>query len=225
MTLTGTQTATNKTLTSPTINSPTITNATISADSISGYTVSNNGTVYGISVTGGTIGSAALAANSVTNTAVASGGLYASKVYNPYKFRVHNSATQNISDNTVTQMTFDTEDYDTNNNFASNAYTVPANGFYQINVAASFSTSKGVGYYVELWKNGAAFIHAVKQPYPAVTTDGGGTVTINDCIQFSASDVLIVKVWADTSDSSACGILGGTAPQYSYWSGFLVSAT
>jgi hypothetical protein len=60
------QTATNKTFTSPTINSPTITNATISADTISGFTVSNNGSIYGISVTGGTIGAAGLASNSVT---------------------------------------------------------------------------------------------------------------------------------------------------------------
>lgn len=66
VTLTGSQTLTNKVLTSPTINTPTITNATISADTLSGFTVSNNGTVYGISVSGGTIGSAALASSSVT---------------------------------------------------------------------------------------------------------------------------------------------------------------
>jgi len=43
LTLTATQTLTNKTLTSPTINSPSITNATITADTISGFTVSSNG--------------------------------------------------------------------------------------------------------------------------------------------------------------------------------------
>lgn len=79
-TLTGSQTLTNKVLTSPTINTPTITNATISADTLSGFTVSNNGTVYGMSVTGGTIGSAALAANAVTSTAIANAAVTPSKL-------------------------------------------------------------------------------------------------------------------------------------------------
>lgn len=78
--LAATQTLTNKTLTSPTINSPTITNATISADTLTGFTVSNNGTVYGISVTGGTIGSAALAANAVTTSAIANTAVTPSKL-------------------------------------------------------------------------------------------------------------------------------------------------
>ena len=80
VTLTATQTITNKTLTSPTINSPTITNASITADSISGYTVSNSGNIYGIAVSLGTIGSAALAANAVTSTALATGAVTASKI-------------------------------------------------------------------------------------------------------------------------------------------------
>lgn len=74
VTLGATQTLTNKTLTSPTVNSPTITNATISADSLTGYTVSNNGTVYGMSVTGGVLNSAALA-GSVNAAAIAQGAV------------------------------------------------------------------------------------------------------------------------------------------------------
>lgn len=50
VTLTATQTLTNKTLTSPTIATPTITNATISADTLTGFSVSTTGSVYGISV-------------------------------------------------------------------------------------------------------------------------------------------------------------------------------
>lgn len=55
VTLTATQTLTNKTLTSPTLTSPTLTNATISTDTITGFTVTNTGNIYGISVATGAI--------------------------------------------------------------------------------------------------------------------------------------------------------------------------
>lgn len=76
---TATQTLTNKTLTSPTINSPTITNATITADTLSGYTTSNNGTVYGMSVTGGVLASAALA-GSVNTAAIQTNAVSAAEL-------------------------------------------------------------------------------------------------------------------------------------------------
>jgi hypothetical protein len=79
VTLTGTQTLTGKTLTSPTINSPSITNATITADTVAGYTVSNNGTIYGMSVTGGVLASAALL-NTVNTAALQTNAVGASNL-------------------------------------------------------------------------------------------------------------------------------------------------
>jgi hypothetical protein len=81
VTLTATQTLTNKTLTSATINTPTITNATISADALTGFTVSNTGTVYGISVstgvitTAGSVGSGANVTNGVQAAALATNAI------------------------------------------------------------------------------------------------------------------------------------------------------
>lgn len=74
VTLTGTQTLTNKILTSPTLTSPTITNATISADALTGFSTSNVGTLYGVSFNAGTISGTAnnwvtapmLATNAIT---------------------------------------------------------------------------------------------------------------------------------------------------------------
>lgn len=79
VTLTASQTLTNKTLTSPTINAPTITNATISADAIVGFTTSNTGTMYGISVTTGAISSALSLTStlSVTGASTLSGAITA----------------------------------------------------------------------------------------------------------------------------------------------------
>lgn len=80
MTLTGTQTATNKTFTQPTINQPTITNATISADALTGFTTTNTGTVYGLSVTGGTISGSSLSASSISSTQLANASVTSNKL-------------------------------------------------------------------------------------------------------------------------------------------------
>jgi len=77
--LAATQTLTNKTLTSPTVNAPTITNATITADTVSGFTVSNNGTIYGMSVTAGVLASAAIA-NQVNTAALQTNAVTAVKL-------------------------------------------------------------------------------------------------------------------------------------------------
>lgn len=50
VTLTGSQTLTNKTLTSPTISSPTITNPTLTVDTISEYTSTNGVTIDGLNI-------------------------------------------------------------------------------------------------------------------------------------------------------------------------------
>lgn len=69
VTLTATQTLTNKTLTGATLTSPSITNASVTADVITGFTTSSNGTIYGMSVTGGILASAALL-NTVNTAAI-----------------------------------------------------------------------------------------------------------------------------------------------------------
>src|ERR1043165_2508922 len=49
---------------------------------------------------------------------------------NPYKFSVYHNTTQSITTGADRQISFNTEDYDTNSNFASNNYTAPVAGFY-----------------------------------------------------------------------------------------------
>lgn len=69
--LTASQTLTNKTLTSPTINTATIVNPTLTVDTVAGFSTSNTGTIYGVAITAGiitgssTVSSAALVSNAV----------------------------------------------------------------------------------------------------------------------------------------------------------------
>lgn len=230
-TLAGTETLTNKTLTSPTINSPTITNATISSDAITGYTTSSTGTIYGLSITSGTIGSAGIASGAitstqlgsgaVTNAAIAAAGLYATKIYNPYKFSVYWAAGEAsyTSSGTGVIVKYDTITFDSNNNFSTSThiYTVPLNGYYQFNHATQVNNGGNPGY-----ANASYNI-------------GGTNYQVNQqALSASSSDVIVGNGWygyltAGTSvsvyigSSSIWGVVGGN--NNTWFSGYLVSAT
>jgi len=56
-------------------------------------------------------------------------------------FSAYQSTTsQGISNASMTKVTFDSEEWDTNNNFASSRFTPTVAGYYQINASISFQT-------------------------------------------------------------------------------------
>jgi hypothetical protein len=67
--------------------------------------------------------------------------------------------TTTASSSTWTKITFDTEDFDTNSNFASNRFTPTVAGYYQINIVASCaqngSTTAQVN--IAIYKNGTIY--------------------------------------------------------------------
>jgi hypothetical protein len=54
-------------------------------------------------------------------------------------FSAYPSANQSISDSTWTKVTYDTEEYDTNSNFASSRFTPTVAGYYQVNARVVFN--------------------------------------------------------------------------------------
>jgi len=72
-------------------------------------------------------------------------------------FSAYNSTDQTIAYNTVTKLNFDSEEFDTNNNFASSLFTPTVAGYYQINVKVYNSATALRNYYFSnrLYKNGS----------------------------------------------------------------------
>jgi hypothetical protein len=83
----------------------------------------------------------------VTGTVMVSGNMPA--------FSAYKSTNQSsISNSIYTKVTFDTEIFDTNNNFASSAFTPTVAGYYQVN--ASIDAGSGLTYgYTTIAKNGS----------------------------------------------------------------------
>lgn len=67
------------------------------------------------------------------------------------------TATQTITVGTWTKVLFQTEDFDTNSNFSSSAFTPTVEGYYQINTCIAWPANPTSGNAVALYKNGSIF--------------------------------------------------------------------
>ena len=69
-------------------------------------------------------------------------------------FSAYASSSQNFSIGVWTKVLFQTEEFDTNNNFASSTFTPTVAGYYQINTTIAFGANSTSGEAVALYKNG-----------------------------------------------------------------------
>jgi hypothetical protein len=74
-------------------------------------------------------------------------------------FSAYKSSNQSITSNTFTKVTFDTEEFDTNSNFASSTFTPTVAGYYQVNAAVDLYPSSGTATrtVIRIYKNGSNF--------------------------------------------------------------------
>lgn len=143
---------------------------------------------------------------------------------NPYKFSVYMAANQTgIADATFTKVLFDTEVFDTNNNFASNKYTVPVSGFYQINWYLNIQSANTTGYagIASLYKNGVE-IHRTDSVVQGAVNGALIPAGNSHLVQLTAGDYLEIYGYMDVGSSTVTIIGGAIASRFS---GFLVSRT
>jgi len=117
----------------------------ITATTTSGLTQSadNSGVLQLASGTGNLV-----TVPSVTGTAMVSGNMPA--------FSAYKSSNQSVSSLTNTKVTFNTEDFDTNSNFASDRFTPTVAGYYQINAGITFGSTVSYAQ-ISIFKNGSSY--------------------------------------------------------------------
>jgi len=185
----------------------------------------HNGGIDSTNLADNAVTTAKITDANVTTAKIADANVTPPKWTNPYKFSVHLAGAQSsIADNAITKVLFDTEKFDTNNNFASNRYTAPVAGFYQINAYLDVlsAANNGFVFYMYLYKNGVN-IQKGGGFYPAAT---GATLyavgNISHLVQLAANDYLEIYVQMDVGTGTATVIGGATQSSFS---GFLVSET
>ena len=98
-------------------------------------------------------------------------------------FRAYQSTAQSaLTANIETKILLQTEDFDTNNNFASSRFTPTVAGYYQINASMQINGSTTVAYVI-LYKNGSAYRYGSL----VATTTNNPISTVSDIVYLNGS--------------------------------------
>ena len=153
-------------------------------------------------------------------------------IYNTPAFQARATANQNVDDATSTQVTFGTEDYDTDSAFASNAFTVPSGkgGKYLVyaKVKISGGTVNTLNSAVLLFRIGSNeryghefFGNGIVSG--TVETVQGAGLNITATLDLSAADVVSVYGYSNVTSGQAQFQSGDG---YSiYFGGYRISGT
>jgi len=91
-------------------------------------------------------------------------------------FSAYSASTQTVSGSTWTKVILGSEEFDTNNNFASSTFTPTVAGYYQVSGCiqwnATVSISRG---FVQIYKNGSTFKY-LSDIAASVSRTGGSTL-------------------------------------------------
>jgi hypothetical protein len=79
-------------------------------------------------------------------------------------FRAYVNTLQTITSGSQQKVTFGTENFDTNNNFASSTFTPTVAGYYQLNATVRISGGSSTGEtMLVIWKNGSEYARGTNQ--------------------------------------------------------------
>lgn len=166
--------------------------------------------------TAGAVNSTNLAAGSVTQTALAAG-----VAGNGPAFSAYLANNQSVNQNTWTKCNFDTETFDTNNNFASNRFTPTVAGYYMIvgSVYNSYISSYANGNCgTAIYKNGSVYAYISLPFYTASTT----AVQLNvQSIIYMNGSTDYVEMYGYNSNQTGSAIFQAGS-QYTYFNGCLL---
>ena len=142
-------------------------------------------------------------------------------------FRAYPTSNITLAYNTLTKVTFGTEEYDTNNNFASSTFTPTIAGYYQINGTIHWTGTSGRNYYVAcfVYKNGAIY----KRNVISITSLGLGADWTNEVnsLVYCNGTTDYIEFYAYEVDYTSTGTIilnGASSGQYSSFSGILIKA-
>jgi hypothetical protein len=162
-----------------------------------------------------TIQEPATASNFTQTLPVADGTVMVSG--NMPSFSAFPSANQSITTATWTKITYDTEEFDTNNNFASSRFTPTVAGYYEINarvVAGGFASGQTI---LAVYKNGSESKRLGQIPNGTAS----GVCPLGSALIFMNGTTDYLEIYLNQNSGSTQTFLG-TFSAEAYFQGFLV---
>jgi hypothetical protein len=118
-------------------------------------------------------------------------------------FRAYRNGNQTISATTTTKVAFNTENFDTNNNYDPTTnfrFTPTVAGYYQVNAVVGFTTGAGQ---LSLFKNGSNYQTGIEVSFNASL---GGHIPINDLVYLNGStDYIEIFVYLTSGTTITSG--------------------
>jgi hypothetical protein len=150
-------------------------------------------------------GTAALTIDTSQNVAFAKGftvGATAAPAFSAYQ-----SSSQSLTSSTWTKITFDTEEFDTNSNFASSRFTPTVAGYYQINGVTN-AGSYGAALtrsMVQIYKNGSGYKYGTD-----LSPAGSNGVAIVSSLVYLNGSTDYVEIYGFITATSPATTSGGS---------------
>jgi len=132
-------------------------------DITAGGLISATGNITGANIV--TAGSVSATGNITGNYFIGNGSQLTGVALNGPAFSAYANATlQTITSGSQQKVLFQTEEYDTNNNYANSRFTPTVAGYYQLNAQVRLDGASGTGeIMVVIWKNGAEYKRGTNQ--------------------------------------------------------------
>lgn len=128
-------------------------------------------------------------------------------------FSAYASSGTAIGAATFTKITYNTEEFDTNNNFASSRFTPSIAGYYQVNASVFFNSATSAERVAAIYKNGSVY----KWGADLTTTVAGNIVF---CLVYLNGSTDYIEVYG----YSAGALTTGTGSNVAYFQASLVRA-
>jgi hypothetical protein len=189
-----------------------ISGGTVAGDLVTTESFYVSGVVNGIPGTVGAVGTTYLADPGVTQAKLGAGVAGNGPAFSAYK-----STNQTVSNNTITKITFDTEEFDTRNNFAAGAFTPDVAGYYILTAAVAWGAGTGTAH-MRFYKNGAGAKDGSSDYIDSIanTTNAAALIYLNGSTDYA-------EVYGYQSSGGSLAAVGGTG-NYTYFQGVLVRA-
>ena len=128
----------------------------------------------------------------------------------------------NITQSTWTKVTFGTEEFDTNSNFASSRFTPTVAGYYQITGAVYGSGGGGLREVrTAIYKNGSIYKNSAHSASNAASPFNAPIVVVTSLVYFNGSTDY-VEIYTFINDSASSPYYFGSGTETTYFNGCLV---
>jgi hypothetical protein len=168
--------------------------------------------VGAIPATSGAVTSAYLLDGSVTQAKLSTNVAGNGPAFSAYK----SSASQTPTSGVFTKVTFETETFDTNNNFASSTFTPTIAGYYQINACVDAGSTSLTRVLLAIYKNGSLYKYSGVYNVPAFSE----TAPIISDVVYCNGSTDYLEIYARLDGSTVIMYGGGVA--YTWFSGAMV---